>query len=119
MAEDYALNQKLAMRLLERAGYSCDVVDDGQKVLDATREGGYDLVLIDCQMPVVDGFEATRAIRRRESAGGPRLPVIAMTANAMKGDRERCLEAGMDDYLSKPISVDALYALLTKYLPDS
>ena len=119
VAEDYALNQKLAMRLLERAGYSCDVVDDGQKVLDATREGGYDLVLIDCQMPIMDGFEATRAIRRREAGGGTRLPIIAMTANAMKGDRERCLDAGMDDYLSKPISVDALYALLAKFLPDS
>jgi signal transduction histidine kinase/CheY-like chemotaxis protein/predicted ATPase len=119
VAEDYALNQKLAMRLLERAGYSCDVVDDGQKVLDATREGGYDLVLIDCQMPIMDGFEATRAIRRREATGATRLPIIAMTANAMKGDRERCLEAGMDDYLSKPISVDALYGLLAKYLPDS
>jgi len=119
VAEDYVLNQKLATRLLARGGYTCDIVDDGQKVVEATASGSYDLVLMDCQMPVMDGFEATRTIRQRESHSGDHLPIIAMTANAMKGDRERCLEAGMDDYLSKPIRVDELFALLSKYLPDT
>jgi len=116
MAEDYELNQKLAVRLLARAGYKCDIVDNGQKALEAVSSGAYDLVLMDCQMPVMDGFEATRMIRRREAEHGGHIPIVAMTANAMKGDRERCLEAGMDDYVSKPIRVELLYSVLEKYL---
>ncbi len=119
VAEDYVLNQKLARRLLARGGYRCDIVDDGLKVVEATASGSYDLVLMDCQMPVMDGFEATRTIRRREADSGEHVPIVAMTANAMKGDRERCIEAGMDDYLSKPIRVDELFALLSKFLPDT
>ncbi len=116
MAEDYELNQKLAVRLLAKAGYQCDIVDNGQKAVEAVSSGAYDLVLMDCQMPVMDGFEATRMIRRREEQQGGHIPIVAMTANAMKGDRERCLEAGMDDYVSKPIRVELLYAALEKYL---
>jgi CheY-like chemotaxis protein len=95
------------------------VVDDGRTVLEAVERQRYDLILMDCQMPEVDGFTATRQIRRRETIEGGRVPIVAMTANAMKGDRERCIQAGMDDYLSKPIQVEALYALLMRYLPDS
>jgi CheY-like chemotaxis protein len=119
VAEDYALNRKLALRMLTRAGYACEVVDDGRKVLEAVARQRYDMILMDCQMPEVDGFTATRQIRRLEAIEGGHVPIVAMTANAMKGDRERCIQAGMDDYLSKPIQVEALYALLTRYLPDS
>ncbi len=91
---------------------------NGEEALVAAQQQRYDLVLMDCQMPEVDGFAATREIRKRESAGpaSRRLPIVALTANALKGDRERCLEAGMDDYLSKPIGRDELRAMLAKYL---
>jgi CheY-like chemotaxis protein len=117
LAEDYELNQKLAVRLLERVGYRCDVVENGAQALAALETEAYDLVLMDCQMPEMDGFEATRRIRARETERGGHVPIVAMTANAMKGDRERCLAVGMDDYLSKPIHVEALYEVLEKYLP--
>jgi CheY-like chemotaxis protein len=115
LAEDYELNQKLATRLLARLGYTCDVAENGLKALEATGSGAYDLILMDCQMPVMDGFEATRRIRQRELQGGGHIFIVAMTANAMAGDRERCLDAGMDDYLPKPIRVDALSEMLRKY----
>jgi signal transduction histidine kinase/CheY-like chemotaxis protein len=116
LAEDYVLNQRLATRLLERAGYSCHAVGDGRKAVEAHATGAYDLILMDCQMPVMDGFEATRRIRQYEAETGTRTPIVAMTANAMTGDRERCLESGMDDYLSKPIRVEALREMLQKHL---
>jgi CheY-like chemotaxis protein len=116
LAEDYELNQRLAVRLLERAGYTCDVVEDGRKALDASASGAYDIILMDCQMPNMDGFEATRLIRQREFETGEHIPIVAMTANAMQGDRERCLASGMDDYLPKPIRVEALHDMLRKYL---
>ena len=119
VAEDYPLNQKLAVRLLERAGYSADVVDDGQKAVDAVASGAYDLLLIDCQMPVMDGFDAAREIRRREEGTGTHIPILAMTAQVLRGARQRCLDSGMDDYLSKPIQVSALYELLEKHLKDA
>ncbi|MFQ5749923.1 MAG: response regulator, partial [Planctomycetota bacterium] len=116
LAEDNPVNQKVARRILEKFGYEVDVAADGNEVLDLLGRNPYDLVLMDCQMPHRDGFETTREIRRREKrktkASGPKLPIVAMTANALQGDRERCLEAGMDDYLSKPFKPEELLRVL-------
>ena len=113
LAEDNEINQIVASELLLKAGYRCDIVSNGQDAVAAVRNQSYDLVLLDCQMPVLDGFQAARAIREMERGGrlcpsSPRLPIIALTANAMKGDRELCLAAGMDDYASKPIQAASL-----------
>jgi ammonium transporter, Amt family len=109
VAEDNEINQIVVCEVLARAGYSSDVVGDGRQAVEAVAGSTYDLVLMDCQMPVMDGFEATREIRRREETGGlARVPIIALTANAMKGDRELCLAAGMDSYTSKPIDPKSL-----------
>jgi signal transduction histidine kinase/ActR/RegA family two-component response regulator len=115
-AEDYPLNQKLIQKLLESRGYACDVVANGREALAAVERADYDLLLIDCQMPEMDGYEFTRRFREREAGSGERLPVIALTASSLKGDRERCLAAGMDDYLTKPIQIERLAAVLQKYL---
>jgi len=101
LAEDNLVNQRLALRLLEKMGHDVAVAQNGIEVLAALQKDKFDLVLMDVQMPEMDGFAATREIRRREQ--GKRLPIIAMTAHAMKGDRETCLEVGMDGYLAKPI----------------
>ena len=108
LAEDNMTNQKVALLMLKKFGYRADTVTNGEEVLNALKSKSYDLVLMDVQMPVMDGLEATRTIRNIESKDAttppsPHLPIIAMTANAMKGDRRRCLEAGMDDYISKPV----------------
>jgi CheY-like chemotaxis protein/HPt (histidine-containing phosphotransfer) domain-containing protein len=117
LAEDHATNQKLALRLLERLSYRADVATNGLEALDALRQRPYDVILMDVQMPEMDGLEATRCIRREWSGEqGPRI--IAMTANAMQGDCELCLEAGMDDYLSKPIRIKELVAALQKCQPQ-
>ena len=110
LAEDNPVNQKLALRLLDRMGYRADVVENGLQAISSLEGSIYDVVLMDVQMPELDGLEATRRIRHRWPAAGPRI--VAMTANAMDGDREACLEAGMDDYISKPISPEALQAAL-------
>ncbi len=114
LAEDNAINQTVAVKILERGGFTCEVVGDGQRALAAARTGAFDVVLMDCQMPELDGFEATALLRRAEREAGRARPthVIALTANAMKGDRERCLAAGMDDYLSKPVKPDQLLGKL-------
>ncbi|MDH5724686.1 MAG: response regulator, partial [Nitrospira sp.] len=112
LAEDNIVNQKVAVRLFQRLGYRIDVVANGREVLEALSRIHYDVVFMDCQMPEMDGFEATHLIRER--AQWDRVPIIAMTANAMQGDRERCLAAGMDDYVSKPISMDALASVLDR-----
>jgi two-component system sensor histidine kinase/response regulator len=116
LVEDQEVNQMLAVELLERWGFRADVVDNGLEALDAMGRTEYGLVLMDCQMPGMDGFEATQAIRRAEPAGR-RVPIIAMTANAMLGDRERCLEAGMDDYISKPIDPQKVLDTIQRWLP--
>ncbi len=126
LAEDNLVNQKVAVRTLEKLGHRVAVADNGQEALDRIENHPFDLVLMDVQMPVMGGFEATAQIRQREQRTGRHLPIVAMTAHAMKGDRERCIEAGMDDYLSKPIDLaalkrvlDALSSLLHACAPDS
>jgi two-component system sensor histidine kinase/response regulator len=115
LAEDNLVNQRLAMRLLEKRGHQVTVAGNGQEAIAATEKNTFDLVLMDLQMPEMDGFEATAALREREKETGNHLPVIALTAHALKGDRERCLEAGMDGYLSKPIRAQELDAVLEIY----
>jgi CheY-like chemotaxis protein len=117
LAEDNPVNQRVAVHMLNKLGYAVDVVDNGALAVAAVAGGNYALVLMDCQMPEMDGFAATAAIRRAE-AQSRHLPIIAMTANAMQGDREQCLAAGMDDYLAKPIDASLLAALLAEWLPD-
>jgi two-component system sensor histidine kinase/response regulator len=115
LAEDNAVNQKLAVRLLEKRGHTVTVAANGKEALDALQNHTFDLVLMDVQMPEMDGFEATAAIRELEKKSGEHLLVIAMTAHAMVGDRERCLAAGMDDYMTKPIRPEELNEMLTRY----
>jgi CheY-like chemotaxis protein/HPt (histidine-containing phosphotransfer) domain-containing protein len=109
LAEDNVINQKLMVRLLEKAGHSVTLVRTGRAALEAIAQTRFDMVLMDVQMPEMDGFEATAAIRARERAIGGHLPLVATTAHAMRGDRERCLEAGFDGYVSKPIQFEELF----------
>ncbi len=118
LVEDNAVNQKLAIRLLEKLGCRVDVAANGREGVEMLTLLPYDLVFMDCQMPELDGYDATRQIRASETRMA-RVPIIAMTANAMRGDREKCLEAGMDDYITKPIRTDDLAAMLQRWLdPD-
>ena len=107
VVEDNQLNRTLAQAMLTKLGHECSFAVNGQEALQAMDENNYDIVIMDCQMPVMDGYEATRYIRQKE-AGKSRIPILAITANAMTGDRERCLDAGMDEYLSKPYTIDQL-----------
>ncbi len=112
MAEDNAINQRVGKLILQRAGFEIDVVSDGNEAVAAHRTEAYDLILMDCQMPTMDGFEASRQIRLLAS----KQPVIvAVTANALLGERERCLEAGMDDYLSKPFQAEQLVSVVKRW----
>jgi CheY-like chemotaxis protein len=111
LAEDNVVNQKLALRFLEQMGYRADVASNGLEAIESVGRQAYDVVLMDVQMPEMDGLEASRRICARW-APGERPRIVAMTANAMQGDREMCLAAGMDDYLTKPIRVDQLVEAL-------
>jgi two-component system sensor histidine kinase/response regulator len=118
LAEDNIVNQKVVLGIVEKKlGYHADMVINGKEAIEHLEKKDYDLVLMDCQMPEMDGYEATRKIRDESSSvRNHKIPVIAMTANAMKGDREKCLEAGMDDYISKPVSIDKLADTIERYL---
>ncbi|HEY0614539.1 MAG TPA: response regulator [Candidatus Elarobacter sp.] len=115
VAEDNPVNRKLALQQLKKLGYRAHAVNDGREAIDAVAHEDYDVVLMDCQMPEVDGFEATREIRRAEVVRGGHVPIVAMTANALEGDREACLAAGMDDYLAKPVQLAALRAVVERF----
>jgi signal transduction histidine kinase/DNA-binding response OmpR family regulator len=116
LAEDNVINQTLAVRILEKRGYSVTVAVDGQAAVEALQAGGFELVLMDIQMPRLDGFEATAIIRKKEKVSGGHIPIIAMTAHALVGDREKCLAAGMDGYVSKPIRTSELFGTIEKTL---
>lgn len=122
VAEDNVVNQKLAVRMLDRLGYQPDVVSNGQEAVTAFERESYAAIVMDCQMPTMDGYAATRSIRKQEQESGDaqkraHIPIIALTANAMPGDRERCKAAGMDDYLSKPVKTDDLGLILQRWAP--
>ncbi|MCK7508973.1 MAG: response regulator [Desulfobacterales bacterium] len=110
LAEDNPVNQKMALLMLKKLGYHADKAGSGREVLEALEAKSYDLILMDVQMPEMDGLEATREIRRRWPSGGPKI--VALTAHAIAGDKEKCLQAGMDDYLCKPIDIDDLKGAL-------
>jgi signal transduction histidine kinase/DNA-binding response OmpR family regulator/HPt (histidine-containing phosphotransfer) domain-containing protein len=118
LAEDHPVNQEVALAMLEELNCQVEVVDNGRAALESLSRCHYDLVLMDCQMPEMDGFSATAEIRRREHASGRHIAVVALTASAMQGDREKCLAAGMDDYLAKPFTQDTLRATLERWLPQ-
>ncbi|MFG0274980.1 MAG: response regulator, partial [Phycisphaerales bacterium] len=119
LAEDNPVNRKFAIRVLEGAGHSVEVATNGLEAVDRWSSGGIDVILMDVQMPEMDGLDATRAIRQRESEGSGRTPIIAMTANAMAGDREMCLDAGMDGYVPKPVKRAVLFAEIGRILGEA
>ncbi|MFZ0889730.1 MAG: response regulator [Candidatus Binataceae bacterium] len=116
LVEDDTANQEVAMWMLGKLGYVADAVANGREALEATRRTPFDLVLMDCRMPEMDGYEATRQIRQREGPG-PHIKIVALTAHALSGDKRKCLDAGMDDYLSKPFNIEDLAAVLERVLP--
>ena len=115
MAEDNPINQRVGKLILQRAGYNIDLVGNGREAMEAHQAHSYQVVLMDCQMPVMDGFEASRQIRALDQ---PQPVIIAVTANALVGEREKCLQAGMDDYLSKPFQAEQLVSVVRKWLAD-
>jgi len=115
LAEDNIINQKVAAGLLGNIGYSVDVANNGLEVLAALEQRPYDLILMDCQMPELDGYETTQRIRANPERSSIRI--IAMTANAMRGESEKCIDAGMNDYLSKPVRLEALRDMLARWMP--
>ena len=116
LVEDNAINQRVARRFLERLGCDVQVVGDGRQAVEAYERNSYTFILMDMQMPVMDGLEATRRIRELETGGAKRTPIVALTANAMMGTLERCLEAGMDDYLTKPLDISRLQDVLDRFM---
>ena len=112
LAEDNPVNQRVAVRLLEKGGHKVSVANNGIEAIELYEKEPFDLILMDIQMPDINGYEATNAIRKKEKGTGSHIPIIAMTANAMKGDREKCIEAGMDEYISKPVNSIVLHELL-------
>src|SRR5216683_2009343 len=118
VAEDNSVNQLLAIALLRKLGHSAQGVANGREVIDALGRAPYDLVLMDCQMPEMDGFEATRAIRKREKDTGEHIPIVALTANVMKADQVKCWESGMDDHIGKPLKKEKLAEAIERWCPD-
>lgn len=118
VAEDNYINQKLISKLLSKKGYNSFVVEDGEKVLKALDEKKFDAVLMDIQMPIMDGYQTTSIIREREKESGNHVPIIGITAFAMESDRQKCFEIGMDDYLSKPFDKDDFYDIIEKHVTN-
>ncbi len=116
LAEDHPINQRVAQRMLQKLGHEVVITADGRQALEAYESGGFDVILMDIQMPEMDGFETLQAIRAIETGSGRHTPVVAMTAHAMQGDRERCFSAGFDGYLSKPIHQADLAAALDPHI---
>ena len=114
LAEDNIINQKVAVRILEKEGHEVVVANNGREVLDMMKNQSFDIILMDVQMPEMDGIETTAAIREEEKKTKKHIPIVAMTALAVKGDREQCLEAGMDDYVAKPIKPDHLFKVIER-----
>jgi len=115
VVEDNIVNQKVVVRMLERYGCRVDVAVNGREAMHASAQIAYDCLFMDCQMPDMDGYAATAAIRQREVQTGHHVPIVAMTASAMHGDRERCLAAGMDDYIAKPVKAGDLVTMLRQW----
>jgi CheY-like chemotaxis protein len=116
LVEDNAINRRVGQKMLEKLGYGVRCVGNGAEAIEVVGSHRYDLVLMDCQMPKMDGFEATMAIRAREDPNGRRTPIIALTASAMESDRAKCLQAGMDDFMSKPIKREDLAEIIDKWI---
>jgi CheY-like chemotaxis protein len=119
VAEDSVVLQTMVKQLLERLGCSVEIVSTGKEAVEASSKRHFNLILMDWQMPEMDGLEATRLIRASENAAGRHTPIIAMTANAMQGDKDKCMEAGMDGYLAKPFKLDELKAIVSQYKSES
>ena len=119
MVEDNIVNQSLVIAVLGKGAHDIVLAADGKEALAAFQSQSFDLILMDVQMPVMDGLEATMAIRTAEKISGQHVPIVAMTAHAMKGDREHCIQAGMDDYLTKPLDLSALRAIVRKWAEQS
>ncbi len=118
LAEDNAINQRVALAQLAKLGIKPDVAKDGREAFEAFQKSKYDLIFMDCQMPEVDGFEATAMIRKAEQHTGCHVAIVAMTANAMESDRDNCIAAGMDDYISKPVNLGKLRTAVEHWLPE-
>jgi two-component system, sensor histidine kinase and response regulator len=122
LVEDNAVNREVASAMLESLGCRVEVVTHGMEAVEASARNAYDFILMDCQMPIMDGYGATRMIREREVQSGDRIarvPIIALTGHAMKEDRDRCIEAGMDDYVTKPFTIEQLRGILKRWLPQA
>jgi CheY-like chemotaxis protein len=118
IAEDDRVNQRLISRLLEKRGHTVVLVENGRDAVDVLEKQRFDIILMDGQMPVMDGFEATKHIREDEKSNGGHTPIIALTALAMKGDEDRCLASGMDGYVTKPIKLEELFSVIEKVIPE-
>ena len=115
LAEDNMFNQKIATAMLKKLGLTTDIASNGMEVLDKISGTNYDMILMDCQMPKMDGYEATAKIRTDEKIKGQHIPIVAMTAHSSQEDRESCFKSGMDDYIAKPFKIDDLRVVLTRW----